>query len=134
MRLIVDTDTASDDAVALLMAALAPHAELHAVTTVAGNVPLPQATRNALLTLERVGAEQVPVFPGCDRPLVRPLDTAQHVHGEDGMGDLGLPEPRTTADTRHAVDMLLSLSTARAGEFTLVTLGPLTNIAAAVVR
>lgn len=133
-RLIVDTDTGSDDAVALLLAALDERARLHAVTTVAGNVPLPLATRNALHTLELAGAAEVPVHPGCDRPLLRPLETAQEVHGADGMGDAGLPEPGTAPRDEHAVDVLLRLGHDHPGELTLVTLGPLTNLAAALVR
>jgi purine nucleosidase len=134
LKLLVDTDTASDDAVALLLAVLDDRAELAAVTTVAGNVPLPLATRNALLTLERAGAHDVPVHSGCDRPIVRPLSTAQEVHGTDGMGDLGLPDPLGHARPEHAVDVLLDTARARPGELTLVTLGPLTNIAAALLR
>ncbi|WP_231950797.1 nucleoside hydrolase [Allokutzneria albata] len=131
MSLHVDTDTGSDDAVALLLAALDDRVRLESVSTVAGNVPLDLATRNALLTLELAGAADVPVHPGCDRPLVRPLSTAQQVHGADGMGDLDLPDPRGRARGEHAVDVLLG--TARA-DLTLVTLGPLTNVAAALVR
>lgn len=134
MKLIVDTDTASDDAVALLLAARDRRAELDAVTTVAGNVPLRQATRNALLTLEVAGMDGVPVFEGCDRPMVRPPSTAQPVHGDDGMGDLGLPGPARHPHAGHAVDVLLDRAHARPGEYTLVTLGPLTNLAAALLR
>ncbi|WP_020672882.1 nucleoside hydrolase [Amycolatopsis nigrescens] len=133
-KLIVDTDTGSDDAVALLLAALDDGFELHTVTTVAGNVPLPLATRNALITLELAGAGRVPVHPGCDRPLLRPLGTAEVVHGADGMGDTDLPEPASEPKPEHAADVLLSLALHHPGEFTLVTLGPLTNLAAAVVR
>lgn len=134
LDLLVDTDTGSDDAVALLLAALDDSVRLAGVTTVAGNVPLPLATRNALLTLERAGAGRVPVYAGCDRPLVRPLQTAQTVHGQDGMGDLSLPEPSGTPQCEHAVDVLLNRPRERPGELTLVTLGPLTNLAAALVR
>lgn len=99
--LVVDTDTASDDAVALLLAALSPDAELVAVTTVAGNVPVEQATRNALITLDLGCAGHVPVFAGCDRPMVRPFCSAQHVHGRDGMGETELAEPRSSAQAEH---------------------------------
>lgn len=119
---------------ALLLAALDERAELAAVTTVAGNVPLPTATRNALLTLELAGRGDVPVYQGCDRPILRPAVTAQVVHGEDGMGDTGLPDPAGAARTGHAVDVLRAYASERPGELTMVTLGPLTNLAAALLR
>ncbi|MCG5217905.1 nucleoside hydrolase [Streptosporangium soli] len=134
LPLIIDTDTASDDAVALLLAAAGGHARVHAVTTVAGNVPLDLATRNALISLEMAGAADVPVHPGCERPMLRSPSHAQHVHGEDGMGDLGLPAPRSSPGTRHAVEVLLSEAGRFPGRFTLVTLGPLTNLAAALLQ
>jgi purine nucleosidase len=134
IRLVIDTDTGSDDAVALMLAVAAPDAQIDAITTVAGNVPLDLATRNALYTLELMDAGDVPVYAGCDRPLLRPLETAQWVHGEDGMGDIGLSPPRGAAQPGHAVDILRNLSTQQPGELTLVTLGPLTNIAAALAR
>ncbi|WP_433190636.1 nucleoside hydrolase [Actinoallomurus sp. CA-150999] len=134
LRLVIDTDTASDDAVALLLACAEPMTEIEAVTTVAGNVPLDMATRNALIALDIGGRGDVPVYPGCERPLRRPLETAQHVHGVDGMGDVGLPDPARSAQSAHAVERLLELARSRPGELTLVTLGPLTNVAAALVR
>jgi purine nucleosidase len=134
MRLVVDTDTGSDDAVALLMAARAPEATIEAVTTVAGNVPLPVATRNALVTLELAGAGGVPVHAGCERPLLRPLETAQHVHGADGMSGAPVPDPVGAPTGEHAVDALLRLARERGPELTLVTLGPMTNVAAALIR
>ncbi|MGP4101660.1 nucleoside hydrolase [Nonomuraea sp. KM90] len=151
LPLLIDTDTGSDDAVALLLAvaadatgdlALATAAgdvravagDVRAVTTVAGNVPLSTATRNALITLQLAGHAGVPVHPGCDRPLTRPPATAQHVHGLDGMGDVGLPDPARAPADGHAVDVLLSLARRHPGELTLVTLGPLTNVAAALLR
>lgn len=133
-RLLIDTDTASDDAVALLMATRLSSATVEAVTTVAGNVPLSQATRNALITLELAGAGDVPVHPGCDRPLLLPLQTAQHVHGDDGMSGVPLLDPAGAPAEEHAVDLLLRLARTRGPELTLVTLGPLTNVAAALTR
>lgn len=133
MRLVIDTDTGSDDAVALVMAAQTATV-IEAVTTVAGNVPLPQATRNALVTLELAGRPTVPVYEGCDRPLIRPLETAQHVHGPDGMSGVPLPEPANAPAHGNAVDELLRLAAQEGPALTLVTLGPLTNLAAAIVR
>ncbi len=132
MRLVIDTDTASDDAVALMLALDAPGVTVEAITTVAGNVPLPQATRNALVTLEFLGAD-VPVHPGRTGPLVRPLETAQEVHGHDGLGGARLPEPVRAPRGEHAVETLIRLARENPGELTLVTLGPLSNVAAALL-
>ncbi|MEU6082516.1 nucleoside hydrolase [Streptomyces sp. NPDC047108] len=134
LPLIIDTDTGSDDAVALLLAAASGLGDIRAVTTVAGNVPVETGTRNALIFLETAGRTGIPVHPGCARPMTRTLSGAQHVHGEDGMGDIGLPDPVTACQDTHAVEVLLSLPRARPGELTLVTLAPLTNIAAALLR
>lgn len=135
ISLVIDTDTGSDDAVALVLAAASGLGRIVAVTTVAGNVPVDQATRNALYTLELAGAGDVPVYRGCDRPLIRSVQTAQHVHGSDGMGDTDLPPPTGVPRSEHAVDALIELAhTHPAGTLTLVTLAPLTNIAAALVR
>ena len=89
-RFLIDTDTASDDAVAIVMALRAPDVQVEALTVVAGNVALDQAVQNALYTVELCGAD-TPVYVGADAPMARDLQTAQEVHGEDGMGDLGLP-------------------------------------------
>jgi purine nucleosidase len=131
--LVIDTDTASDDAVALLMAARTPGVVIRAVTTVAGNVPLPLATRNALVTLEFAGAGDVPVHEGRSGPLLRPLQTAQFVHGENGMGGVEFADPARSAEAAHAVDALRTIATDEPGRHTLVTLGPLSNIATALL-
>ena len=89
-RLLIDTDTASDDAVALVLALRHPGVQVEAITVVAGNVPLEQAVQNALYTVELCGS-RVPVHIGAAGPLTRPLETAQFVHGVDGMADIGLP-------------------------------------------
>ena len=137
IRIVVDTDTASDDAVALVMALMHPEVTVEAITVVAGNVPLPIAVNNALLTVERcvaAGRPPSPVHVGLDAPLHRPLETAQFVHGEDGMGDIDLPGATTSPASNNAVDELLSLPASVGEPLTLVTLGPLTNIAAALAR
>lgn len=130
--LVIDTDTASDDAVALMLAAADPHTEIRAVTVVAGNVPLERGVRNAKITLELMGRADVPLWAGCAKPLTRELGTAQHVHGEDGMGGVPLPDPTMPTQPGHAVTALLELAQAEPGRHTLVTLGPLTNVAAAI--
>jgi purine nucleosidase len=132
-RLIIDTDTASDDAVALLMAFRLPQARVEAVTVVAGNVALPVALRNALYTAELCDAD-VPIFPGCAKPLLRAHVDALSIHGADGMGNTHYPPPRRTPEKQHAVDALIERFLAAPGAITLVTLGPLTNIAMAVLR
>jgi purine nucleosidase len=129
----IDTDTASDDAVALVMALRHPDVDVVGIGVVAGNVPLDQAVQNALYVAELCGAD-VPIHAGADRPLVVPLETAQFVHGVDGMGDIGLPLTGRSPTPGHAVDALLAASHRYSGELTLVTLGPLTNIAIAVRR
>lgn len=133
ISMVIDTDTASDDAVALIMAARSAQVSIRAVTTVAGNVPLAFATRNALISLETAGATAVPVFAGLAEPLARPLETAQDVHGEDGMGDIGLCDPVGSARPEHAVDALRQIARNEPGQHMLVTLGPLSTIAAALL-
>jgi purine nucleosidase len=129
---LIDTDTASDDAVAILMALAAPDVRVAALTTVAGNVGLEQATRNALYTAEIAGSD-VPVFKGAAAPLIRRHEDASWFHGRDGFGDRGYPPPRRAAERENAVDALVRLAAAEPG-LTLVTLGPLTNIALALAR
>ena len=134
---VIDTDTASDDAVALVMAIMHPDVIVDAITVVAGNVPLPMAVNNALLTVERcvaVGRANVAVHVGLAGPLHRLLETAQDVHGQDGMGDIDLPPATTQPAGLDAVTTLCELAQAKDGPHTLVTLGPLTNIAAALSR
>ena len=127
-RFIIDTDTASDDAVAIIMALRHPQVSVEALTIVSGNVSLAQASINARYTLELCNA-QLPVYNGCAQPLVRETAHAEWFHGPDGMGDMNYPAPASTANDTHAVDALLSRFGAEPGELTLVTLGPLTNIA-----
>ena len=130
---IIDTDTASDDAVALMMALRSPDVEVVGITTVAGNVSLPQATRNALTVVERCEAS-VPVYAGQSKPLLRPASDATFFNGQDGMGYLNLPPPKLQAEAEHASDALIRLVGEHAGRITLVTLGPLSNVAAALTR
>ncbi|MFC2078520.1 nucleoside hydrolase [Candidatus Bipolaricaulota bacterium] len=130
---IIDTDTASDDAVALVMALQHPDVNVEAITVVAGNVPLKYGVQNALYCVERCG-KTTPVYVGIDGPMLRPLETAQFCHGEDGMGDIGLPLTGRMAAEGHAVDALIETIRLFAGTITLVTLGPLTNVATALLR
>jgi purine nucleosidase len=129
----IDTDTASDDAVALVLALRQPDVEVVGIGVVAGNVPLDLGVQNALYTVELCGAT-VAVHAGADRPLLVPLVTGQRVHGHDGFGDIGLTLTGRQPAAGHAVDAIIEASHRYAGELELVTLGPLTNIALAVRR
>ena len=132
-RFLVDTDTAADDPVALVMALRHPGVRVEAITVVAGNVPVDQGVQNALYTLEMLG-EHVPVLRGAESPLLAPLKTSQFIHGEDGMGDTGLSLHGRKPYPGHAVDALLETANRYPGEVELVTLGPLTNVAMALHR
>jgi purine nucleosidase len=129
---LIDTDTASDDSVAIIMALAEPTVRVLGLTTVAGNVSVEQATRNALLTAE-ICKSDVPVFAGADAPLDRAHEHAHWFHGKDGLGDRGYPAPKRKAEREGAVEAILRLAKAEPG-LTLVTLGPLTNIALALER
>jgi purine nucleosidase len=130
--LLIDTDTASDDAVALIMAMRAPDVRVAAITVVAGNVPVQQATRNALYTVEICGAD-VPVYSGAAKPLLRKYENATWFHGRDGLGDHNYPAPKQTPQPKHAVEAIIETIEANPG-LVLVTLGPLTNVALALSR
>lgn len=133
ISLVVDTDTGSDDAVALLMAARLPGVAVRAVTTVYGNIGVDQATRNALLSLDIAGRSDIPVHQGISQPMLRMQEDAEFVHGSDGMSNVPLGQPSRAADPGHAVDVLRDIARNEPGQHTLVTLGPLTNIAAALL-
>jgi len=128
--LLIDTDTASDDAVALIMALRSPQVRVLAITTVAGNVAVQQATRNALYTAELCGS-QVPVFMGAEEPLNRPHQPAHWFHGRDGLGDHGYPPPKRSPEKVPALEAIISTVECNPG-LVLVTLGPLTNLALAL--
>lgn len=133
-RFVIDTDTGSDDAIAIIMMLREPSAEVVAVTTVCGNVPLDLATRNAIISIEQAGTYRPPVYEGCSRPIVKPYKSAQHVHGVDGLGDQGYePSGALVKEEEHAVDALIRLARER-DDLELITLGPLTNVALAITR
>ena len=105
-KIIIDTDPGQDDAVAILLALASPELEVLGLTAVAGNVPLRLTERNARVIVELSG-RPVPVFAGCDRPLERALETAEHVHGKSGLDGIVLPEPTLPLDPRPAVDFII---------------------------
>lgn len=129
---LIDTDVASDDAVALIMALRASDVRVAAVTTVAGNVNVEQATRNALYTIELCQAS-VPVYPGASEPLQRAHQSATWFHGEDGLGDHGYRPPKGNAEAIPASDAIIDTAAKNPG-LVIVTLGPLTNLATALQR
>ncbi len=129
-KMIIDTDTASDDAVALVMALMHPDIDVVALTIVAGNVALRQASINARYTLQMCGKD-VPVYEGADRPLQRAPYRAEFVHGQDGMSNQHFPSPGQPPESMPAVDALIAHIQANPG-IVLVTLGPMTNVANAI--
>ena len=135
-RIIIDTDPGQDDAVALLLALASPQdLDVAGIVAVAGNVGLALNARNALKVVELSGRVDVSVYAGCERPIRRPLVTAEHVHGKTGLDGPDLPEPSLKLQPMHGVDYLIEmLSSAEPGSITLCTLGPLTNIAVALVK
>ena len=131
---IIDTDTGSDDAVAILLALLEGSVDVLALTTVSGNVPMEQATLNCLQTMEVTGVI-TPVYKGADRPLMREPVHAQNVHGNDGMGDCGLIHPSHSAVPGvHACDAIIDLVKKYPHEVEIVAIGPATNIALAIMK
>ena len=132
--LILDVDTGIDDSLALLYAAASPDAELVAVTCVSGNIDAKQVAINTRAILELAGRTDVEVALGREVPLIRPLETTPETHGPQGLGHAELPPPSQPLSSRHAVDLIIDEARLRPGEITLVTLGPLTNLALAVMR
>ena len=131
-KFIIDTDTASDDAAALMLAAKDPDIEIVGVTAVAGNVPVEQAAENALMTLEICGCA-APVYVGARRPLFRERKPTISVHGRDGMGDQDLIHPAKAPEPGRAVEFILDAVNRHPGEIEIAVLGPATNIALAVL-
>ena len=132
-KIIIDTDTGSDDAAAIMMAVAASDIEIMGVTTLGGNITLEQTTKNALQTLEVCDAE-IPVYPGSSGPIMRELVTASGVHGKDGMGDQDLVHPKGKPEKQHAVDFILDTVKKNPDEVELVVLGPATNVALAIMQ
>jgi purine nucleosidase len=134
-KIIIDTDPGQDDAVAILLAAASPELEIMALVVVAGNVPLDYTRLNARKVLELAGRTDIPVYVGCDRPMRRKLVTAEHVHGKTGLDGPDLPAPTMAEQAQHGVDYLIdTLRAEPAGTITLCPLGPLTNIARALLK
>ena len=135
-RIIIDTDPGIDDAVAILLALASPEElEILGIVAVAGNLPLASTERNARRVCELAGCHNIPVYAGCVRPMLRPLATAERIHGETSRDRLLLPEPTMALQTQHGVDFLVeTVRAAGPGAITVCALGPLTNIAMALVK
>jgi inosine-uridine nucleoside N-ribohydrolase len=134
-RIIIDTDPGQDDALAILLAFASPELDVLGITAVAGNVPLALTELNARKICELAGRADAKVFAGADRPLMRPLITAEHVHGKTGLDGPDLPKPAMPLQPQHAVDFIIEkLRNEEPGSVTLCALGPLTNIAHVLIR
>ena len=134
-KIIIDTDPGQDDAVAILLALASPELEVLGVVAVAGNIGLHRSASNARKVVELSGRRDIPVYAGCSRPMRRHLVTAEHVHGETGLNGPDLPEPTIQLQAQHGVDYIIdTLMAAEPGSITLCALGPLTNIAMALVK
>jgi len=134
-KIIIDTDPGQDDAAAIMLALGSPELDILGITTVAGNVPLSRTSTNARIILEFCSRPDIKVFAGADRPIARPLVTAEHVHGKTGLDGPDLHEPQMPLQAQHAVDFIIeTLKREPSGTVTLCTLGPLTNIATALEK
>ena len=132
MQVVLDVDTGVDDALAILLALCSPAMDVRAITCVAGNADVDQVVANTLRVLDAASAPDIPVAKGMTRPLVEPPRPARHVHGEDGMGDLGLPRSQRSPVGIHAVELLRTTLASATEPITLIPLAPLTNIAVLV--
>lgn len=135
-KIIIDTDPGQDDAVAILLALASPEdLDVLGMVAVAGNVGLERNARNALKIVELSGRTEIPVYAGCSRPMRHELVTAEHVHGDTGLNGPALPEPEIALQNQHGVDFIIeTVMTHDSGTVTLATLGPLTNVAMALVK
>src|SRR6266436_3315234 len=131
-RVMIDTDPGVDDAFALLLAMRSPELKIEGITPVAGNVPLELTLPNALRMVEISGRADIPVAAGAKSPLLRRLVTAAYAHGENGLGGAVFPEPKIKAVAEPAAELIRNIVRKYPGEVTLLTIGPLTNVAAAL--
>ena len=131
-KIILDCDPGHDDAIAILLAGHHPDIKLIAITTVAGNQSVDKTTLNALKVCSLAGLDSIPVARGMEVPLVLPARHAENIHGKTGLDGPDIPEPHIKPINKHAVDLIIELLLSSEGDITLVTTGPLTNIAAAI--
>lgn len=133
-RIILDCDPGIDDAVAIILAAKSAKVQVEAITTVTGNLTADLTATNARKVLELIGRGEIPVAQGMERPLVEEVPANSFFHGEDGLGNTGLPDPHRHLDSRFAPDLIRQLVDTYAGNISLVATGPLTNIALAILQ
>lgn len=134
--LIIDVDTGIDDALALSYALHSPELRVLGVTTSFGNISVEEATRNTLSLLEMSGRPEIPVLPGAGKPIFRDdlIGKATNVHGDDGLGNSHLPTPKITHKYEYASEFIVKQVTQLPGQVTVITVGPLTNLATALMR
>lgn len=133
-KVIIDTDTASDDAVAIIMALRSTQIKVEALTVVAGNVPLDIAVNNALVSVKMADTYDVPVYPGERKPIKRELETGQFAHGQNGMGDVKLPKIDKLPEDMDAVSAIIKIVDENPYDIDIIAIGPLTNIAKAIQK
>ena len=130
-KIILDCDPGHDDAVAIMLAANSPRLDLLGITVVAGNQTLENTRRNALRVVQWLGVN-VPVYAGCGRPMIREKITAGDIHGESGLDGPVFPPLTRTLESEHAVNYIIRTLMASDGDITMVTTGPMTNLAMAM--
>jgi inosine-uridine nucleoside N-ribohydrolase len=133
-KVLIDTDPGMDDTLAMILAAKSKEIDLLGISSVAGNYPIEVTTRNALKTLELIGRTDIPVSRGMGKPLARPLAKDPFSHGSDGQAETHLPEPTAVPTGKHGVDQIIDTVKAHPGEVTVITLGPFTNLAMALMK
>ena len=134
-KIILDCDPGVDDAVAILLALASPNEiELVGITTVAGNVALETTAYNARRVCTLAGRDDIPVYAGCSRPMLEAEGWHSTVHGNDGLGNVTLPQPSFSLQSQHAVDFIIHTVHAEPGQITLCPIGPMTNIALAIIK
>jgi len=133
-KVLIDCDPGMDDSLALILAAKSPVLEVRAITTVAGNYPVDITSKNALKTLELIKQTGIPVAKGMGKPLVRSLPKDPFSHGADGQAEANLPDPVTRLHDVHAVDLIIDTVREATGDIDIVALGPLTNVALALMK
>jgi purine nucleosidase len=131
-RIVLDTDPGIDDAMAILLTLRSPELQVEAITPVSGNVPLELTLPNALRLVEIAERTDIPVAAGASVPLVRQLITASYVHGENGLGGVDFPPPKTKPAKETATEIIRRIVRANPGQISIVAIGPLTNVATAL--
>jgi purine nucleosidase len=133
LKILLDTDTAGDDTIAIMMALRAANAKLVGVTINCGNIKFDQEVENALYTIQVAGpSRNVPVYPGARRPLLKDWSTVENIHGTDGMGNSWFPKAKQRPSGKAAVDAIVDAINSEPGEITLVEIAPMTNLAMAI--